>query len=500
MNIKQAEWVPTTRGKKTVVAKPRQVEVVNLSPELAANKIMAPVGLMVLKDGHVGSEWFAESVSRQPGTKFLFEMGPCITGSIESKLAFFASTRRGCTCTREDCSVFRGALGTKAPCLDAPSASACKVLGGSHMSMASEKEISQWEQVLRNGTDTLIVVQTRSNLVKWAWSFYRTGAMKRLRRRDMHQGTGSPSAAAAASAVPPDGREKIHLREGDEADGARSSAAMRVDPWVLLRMIVAKQARSERLLATARRFAQLTPQRRERIVLYESMQADLQGELQRLYAAMRVPFNVAAHTQSSITAAPAATPPLIKHASEDLSLAIANFGEVERAFAAFPCLHAMLLDTKRRVFDDCGTGDTGRAADAGADPDSACGCSWRTPILDANGTQIDEAWFRDRARSGELSLPAGHRQAATGKLSPVSSSVAATSPAVASAAVLDACGRVARAANVALVLVITWPQLQAALAMAVLALVLVLADRRAAAKAVAIGFLIGQSLLAKAAI
>ena len=54
---------------------------------------------------------------------------------------------------------------------------------------------------------------------------------------------------------------------------------MHVDPWVLLRMIIAKQARSERLMLTARRFAVLTPQKRERVLLYEAMQADIQGEV-----------------------------------------------------------------------------------------------------------------------------------------------------------------------------------------------------------------------------
>jgi hypothetical protein len=447
---------------------------------------MPPAGLLVLKDGHVGSEWFAESVSRQPGTKFLFEMGPCITGSLSSKLAFFSAHRRGCTCTKEDCAAFRGELGTKAPCMDAPSASACRVLGGSHMSMASEREIAQWEKVLHNGTDDrmLIVVQTRSNLVKWAWSFYRTGAMKRLRRRD------TPSQGMAAP--PADAKERIHLREGDEADGGRSNTPVRVDPWVLLRMIVAKQARSERLLLTARRFAKLTPQKRERLVLYESMQNDLQGELQRLYRAMRVPFDVAAHAGTTSKGGVATTPPLIKHATEDLSSAIANFDELERAFSAFPCLHAMLTDRKRRVFDDCSTGDTGRAADAGVDPSAPCGCSWRTPILDQNGTRIDEEWFRARARMGEHSLAA----AVFTPTARLHSTAAAAATATATTEVLDACGRAVHAANVALVVVVTWPQLHAAIVMALGAAGLALTGRRSAAMAVALGFVVGHSLLA----
>ena len=47
-----------------------------------------PRSLVVIKDGHVGSEWFAESLQRQPSTRFIFEMGPCITGSLEGKKAF----------------------------------------------------------------------------------------------------------------------------------------------------------------------------------------------------------------------------------------------------------------------------------------------------------------------------------------------------------------------------------------------------------------------------
>lgn len=244
----------------------------------------------MLKDGHVGSEWFAETISRQPGTKFLFEMGPCITGSLATKMAFFSSARRGCTCTKEDCALFRGDTGVRAPCLDAPSRSACRVLGGSHISMASERELHQWEQVLANGSDTLIVVQTRSNLVKWAWSFYRTGAMDKLRRREHAASTAIPAGpapfAAASAPAPTQGKQKIHLRASDDpSDGTRVSAApMHVDPWVMLRMIIAKQVRSERLMLTARRFALLTPQKRERVLLYEAMQADFQGEVKHTLA------------------------------------------------------------------------------------------------------------------------------------------------------------------------------------------------------------------------
>ena len=270
---------------------------------------MPPRTLLVLKDGHVGSEWFAEAVSRQPGTRFLFEMGPCITGSLPGKLAFFSQARRGCACSKEDCATFRGDI-TSAPCLDEPSRSSCHVLGGSHISMTSEKEAQQWEQALRNTTDLMIVVQTRSNLVKWAWSFYRTGAMKRLR-----QNASPTNVANAAAAAEPISRERIHLR--DEANRTISKP-VHVDPMVLLRMIIAKQGRSERLVATGRRFARLTPARRERILLYEAMQADLQGELDRLYEAMKTPFSVQAHRT-----VPEGS--LLKTAPEDLSRVIANW-------------------------------------------------------------------------------------------------------------------------------------------------------------------------------
>ncbi len=44
-------------------------------------------------------------------------------------------------------------------------------------------------------------------------------------------------------------------------------------PEQLLRLVRAKQRRSEKLLDIARRFAVLTGQRRERVVMYESLQA-----------------------------------------------------------------------------------------------------------------------------------------------------------------------------------------------------------------------------------
>lgn len=326
-----------------------------------------PSTLLVLKDGHVGSEWFAETLARQPGTRFIFEMGPCITSSLEGKMVFFGSSRRGCACTKEDCALFRTRTGSSAPCLDAPSRTQCRVLGGSHMSVTSERELQQWEHVLQNHSSATVLVQTRSNLVKWAWSFYRTGAMKRLRGN-----------------VPQARRERIHLRE--EANRSRSSA-VKVDPVVLLRMVIAKQERSERLVAAARRLARHTGVRRERVLLYEAMQADMAGELRRLYAAMHVPFDERAHAN-----VPSGS--LLKHAPEDLSRAIANWDELTTAFRAHPCLHAMLVDTRRRVFDDCGDGMGFVHPDTGAprgDPTAPCACSWRTPIVDADGNKLDDA-------------------------------------------------------------------------------------------------------------
>ena len=376
-----------------------------------------PHALLVLKDGHVGSEWFAEALARQPGTRFVFEMGPCLSNSLASKMAFFGPARRACACTKEDCVAFRSNLGSKAPCLDLPSRGHCRVIGGSLMSITSELETRQWEQVLRNHSSMTIVVQTRSNLVKWAWSFYRTGAMKRLRGRN----TPAPSQ-----------RESIHVHGGSEAAANLSHRArVQVDPVVLLRMIIAKQERSERLLAAARHFARLTSQRRERVLLYESLQADMADELRRLYASMRVPFDEGAHEQAASNA-------LLKHAPDDLSQAISNWDEVVHAFRAFPCLHAMLTDTTHRPYDDCADGlgftvppltrrDASRKAKPAVDPTAHCACSWRTPIVDPRGDVLDDAtakelwdemhaptWGSDAAAAGASALQPVRNQARGG--------------------------------------------------------------------------------------
>jgi hypothetical protein len=330
-----------------------------------------PRALLVLKDGHVGSEWFAETISRQPGTRFVFEMGPCIGGSIVAKRAFFGTGRHACACGKEECAAFRGGAFSSAPCLDAPSRTACRLLGGSIMSVTDE-EARQWQAVLSsNSSDALVVVQTRSNLAKWAWSFYRTGAMKRLRRRwpePAGNSSGGDSNGGRNSVVQL--KEQIHRRESDETPSIRRS--VHVDPAVLLRMIWAKQARSERLLRIARQLARRTGQRRERVVLYEAMQADAAGELSRLFAALRLPFDVSAHHR-----VPLGVSPLLKHATENLSSSIANWAELEVAFRQYPCLHEMLVDTHRRAFDDCGGGAF--STDGGADPSAPCACSWRTP-------------------------------------------------------------------------------------------------------------------------
>ena len=103
---------------------------------------------------------------------------------------------------------------------------------------------------------------------------------------------------------------------------------------------------------------------------------------------MHVPFDLPAHQR-----VPEGS--LLKHATEDLSQAILNWGEVRRAFAQFPCLHAMLVDTERRIFDDCGydgsTDGSGHAIPMGSDPTAPCICSWRTPIVDQNGEQLDDS-------------------------------------------------------------------------------------------------------------
>jgi hypothetical protein len=319
--------------------------------------LQEPRALLVLKDGHVGSEWFAEAVSRQPATRFIFEMGPCITGSLAGKRAFLQD-KRGCACTKEDCTLFRRD-GDRAPCLDQPSARKCKILGGSHLSMTSEKEMAQWEQVLSNSSGVTVLVQTRSNLVKWAWSFYRTGAMHRVRTR-------TNSSERQMSVPLP--KEQIHVRNASN----RVRHKLLVDPALLLRMILSKQQRSERLLSTARRFAELVGQRRERVLLYEAMQADLEKELQSLFVHMDAPFDVAAHRREKEGA-------LLKTTSDDLSNVITNWDEVRAAYSGHPCLLQMLTDTDRRIFDYCGEGIHG----------GTCDCSWRTPIeLAADGTNF----------------------------------------------------------------------------------------------------------------
>ena len=104
------------------------------SSSLATNA--GPHALIVLKDGHVGSEWFADLLARQPGTRFIFEAGPCVTRSLATKIAFVVE-RRGCACTKEDCSDYKKFF-ADAPCLDEPSARSCRLLGHSHISVTTK--------------------------------------------------------------------------------------------------------------------------------------------------------------------------------------------------------------------------------------------------------------------------------------------------------------------------------------------------------------------------
>ena len=317
-----------------------------------------PHALIVLKDGHVGSEWFADLLARQPGTRFIFEAGPCVTRSLATKIAFVVE-RRGCACTKEDCSDYKKFF-ADAPCLDEPSARSCRLLGHSHISVTTKGEAAQWEAALRNATPgtVTVLVQTRSNLMKWAWSFYRTGAMARLRRE--HNGT-APL------------REINHLR--DESNRSHAAPVV-VQPAQLLRLAKAKQARSQRLIAAAHGFARVTGRPRARVLLYEAMQADAADELRALYRAMALEFDEAAHLRVEEHA-------LRKHAPEDLSRAIANWDELKAYFAPYPCLLDMLTEASPRVYDGCGAryseGEVPRPV--GGMKGWRCECSWMTPIV-----------------------------------------------------------------------------------------------------------------------
>ena len=121
------------------------------------------------------------------------------------------------------------------------------MLGGSHLSVAADGEVVQWQEALANASGVTIVVQTRSNLVKWAWSFIRTGAAHRF---SYWQRQRQPNASVGAKI-----KELNHLR----FEGNRSRAApVVVQPAHLLRLVLAKQRRSERLVEIARELAMLT--------------------------------------------------------------------------------------------------------------------------------------------------------------------------------------------------------------------------------------------------
>ena len=237
-------------------------------------------------------------------------------------------------------------------------ARSCRLLGHSHISVTTKGEAAQWEAALRNATPgtVTVLVQTRSNLMKWAWSFYRTGAMARLRRE--HNGT-APL------------REINHLR--DESNRSHAAPVV-VQPAQLLRLAKAKQARSQRLIAAVHGFARVTGRPRARVLLYEAMQADAADELRALYRAMALEFDEAAHLRVEEHA-------LRKHAPEDLSRAIANWDELD--FAPYPCLLDMLTEASPRVYDGCGAqyseGETPRPV--GGMKGWRCECSWMTPIV-----------------------------------------------------------------------------------------------------------------------
>lgn len=249
-----------------------------------------PYSLLVLvKHGHVGSEWFASLVEKQPLAAFKHEANSCVR---TADMILDLVTGGGCyriTQKRLDPTHSNGPT---------------PLLGLSlNIGAFSVPAQAEWRAALGSTPATVPIIVaslTRTNAVKWAWSVYRT----QLANQTNHP------------------------------HGAMSWSRVRVDPAKFATYARGAAKDILEVRDRAETFARLL-NRSVIHVTYEQLQRDAAAVMRRLFAAARVPFNETAH------AAP--EPGLVsKGAPEQLSQAISNLPEVmaQPALQA-PCFQEM---------------------------------------------------------------------------------------------------------------------------------------------------------------
>lgn len=249
-----------------------------------------PYALLVLvKNGHVGSSWFASLVEKQPLAAFKHEANSCVR---TADLILDLVTGGGCD------RVSQKRLGPSDADRPTP------LLGLSfNMGAFSAPALAEWRVALNSTPATVPIVVaslTRTNAVKWAWSVYRT---------QLANQTNHPHDEMSWS--------RVSVEPAKFALYARGTA----------KNILEVRERAETFAALLNRSVLH--------VTYEQLQRDAAGVLRRVFSAAGVPFNETAHGRQEPGA-------VSKGAPEQLSQAISNLPEVmaQPALQA-PCFQQM---------------------------------------------------------------------------------------------------------------------------------------------------------------
>lgn len=277
----------------------------DLAPLAGGSHLSRPRTLLiVVKGAHVGSVWLKELFNLQaPTAYFVHEANQCARSLTDIRQLLGSGT----------CGILN----------KRPSQLGCVSFNTGNF---GSTHFADWEaaahSVLRSPLwpqpRVIVASLIRANAAKWAWSVWR------------HQNTTQQAHVYGPTLV-----------EKPVPFGAVHARPVRVDANDMADQIVAMAKRARVVQADAVKLARLLNTTVASHLTYERLQRGSLGEIAHLFQAAGEPFSAAAHTRGT---------QLLKAAPEDLSLAIANLGEL-RAHPAIvdPCYQAMFVPEAREM-------------------------------------------------------------------------------------------------------------------------------------------------------
>lgn len=266
---------------------------------------------IVLKDGHVGSKWFATLVNSYASTVFVFEATACMSQFP----LIFGCNRSGlpCGCTKTRCVTRECTLSTYSR--------SCELFGVSVIT-PSAPVVLNWAH-LGEGCPSkpYFVVHIRTNLAKWAYSFYRSAAASKLGANETAFGE----------------KQHIHTPLFKTSNPLRKVI---VDPGRFLRMMRTKQHRQQSIINLAHKLRG----NNRLVVSYERLQINAASEMKRLFEWLGVPVPRRKQFHQQIR----------KSSPENLTKVILNIDVL--ATHMKPCGVKMLRSVGTTAFDRCASG------------------------------------------------------------------------------------------------------------------------------------------------